>query len=117
MIDFVPRHIMPQIEECVNYYPTITDTGLLCSLLGIRNPMELTSHPMRGQIFENHVVAEMKKQTDIERHRTSLFFYRENRGVEVDLIKEKMIGVNYELYEIKSSKTYRADFSTNMKRA
>ncbi len=93
------------------------DTGLLCSLLGIRNPMELSSHPLRGQIFENHVVAELKKQTDIERHRTSLFFYRENRGVEVNLIKEIMIGVNYELYEIKSSKTYRADFSANMKKA
>ncbi|WP_165156798.1 ATP-binding protein [Parabacteroides sp. ZJ-118] len=93
------------------------DTGLLCSLLGIRNPTELSSHPLRGQIFENHVAAEIRKQTDIERNRTALFFYRENRGVEVDLIKERMIGVNYELYEIKSSMTYRADFSANMKRA
>lgn len=93
------------------------DTGLLCSLLGIRNPDELASHPLRGQIFENYAVAEIRKQTDIERGRTSLFFYRENRGVEVDLIREKMIGTDYELYEIKSSKTYRADFTTNMKRA
>jgi len=93
------------------------DTGLLCSLLGIRNPEELASHPLRGQIFENHAVAEMKKQTDIERHRTHLFFYRENRGVEVDLIREKMIGFDYELYEIKSSKTYRSDFTANMKKA
>jgi len=93
------------------------DTGLLCSLLGIRNPEELAAHPLRGQIFENHAVAEMRKQTDIERLRTRLFFYRENRGVEVDLIREKMIGVNYELYEIKSSKTYRSDFTANMKKA
>jgi len=93
------------------------DTGLLCSLLGIRNPEELASHPLRGQIFENHAVAEMRKQTDIERNRTHLFFYRENRGVEVDLIREKMIGANYELYEIKSSKTYRSDFTANMKKA
>jgi len=93
------------------------DTGLLCSLLGIRNPEELASHPLRGQIFENHVVAEMRKQTDIERNRTHLFFYRENRGVEVDLIREKMIGANYELYEIKSSRTYRSDFTANMKKA
>ncbi len=93
------------------------DTGLLCSLLGIRNPEELASHPLRGQIFENHAVAEMRKQADIERHRTHLYFYRENRGVEVDLIKEKMIGDNYELYEIKSSKTYRSEFTVNMKKA
>ena len=93
------------------------DTGLLCSLLGIRNPEELAAHPLRGQIFENHVVAEMKKQIDIERHRTSLFYYRENRGVEVDLIKEYMTGVDYELFEIKSSKAFRADFTANMKKA
>lgn len=93
------------------------DTGLLCSLLGIRNPEELASHPLRGQIFENYAVAEMRKQTDIEHRRASLFFYRENRGVEVDLIKEKMLGVDYELYEIKSSKSYRSDFIANMKKA
>jgi len=93
------------------------DTGLLCSLLGIRNPDELASHPLRGQIFENYAVAEMKKRADIERRRYSLLFYRENRGVEVDLIKENMIGADYELYEIKSSKTYRSDFSANMKKA
>lgn len=93
------------------------DTGLLCSLLGIHNPDELTSHPLRGQIFENYAVAEMRKRADIERHRTSLYYYRENRGTEVDLVREVMIGSNYELYEIKSSKTFRADFTANMKKA
>ena len=38
------------------------DTGLLCFLLGIENEQQLATHPLRGAIFENYVVAEMMKQ-------------------------------------------------------
>ena len=37
------------------------DTGLLCQLLGIRDATQIVSHPLRGAIFENHVVAEVAK--------------------------------------------------------
>lgn len=93
------------------------DSGLLCSLLGIRNPEELAGHIMRGQIFENYAVAEMRKEADIHHRKSSLYFYRENRGIEVDIVKENMFGVDNSLYEIKSSKTFRSEFMSNMKRA
>lgn len=93
------------------------DSGLLCSLLGIRNPEELAGHLMRGQIFENYAVAEMRKEADIHHRKSSLYFYRENRGIEVDIVKENMFGVDNSLYEIKSSKTFRSEFMSNMKRA
>jgi hypothetical protein len=35
-------------------------TSLLCRLLGIRNTDDLRSHPLRGAIFENLVIAERR---------------------------------------------------------
>jgi uncharacterized protein len=34
------------------------DTGLLCSLLGLRKAADLASHHLRGSIYENYVIAE-----------------------------------------------------------
>lgn len=93
------------------------DSGLLCSMLGIRTPEELSGHIMRGQIFENFAMAEMRKQSDISHRKSTLYYYRENRGIEVDIVKENMFGTDISLYEIKSSKTFRSEFMTNMKRA
>ena len=42
------------------------DTGLVCWLLGVREPAQLRSHPLRGPIFETWVVSETMK------HRTNL---------------------------------------------
>ena len=37
------------------------DSGLVCHLLGIRSPEELRHHPLRGQVFESWVAAEVFK--------------------------------------------------------
>ena len=37
------------------------DTGLLCWLLGIQAAEQLTTHPLRGNIFETFILAELKK--------------------------------------------------------
>ncbi|MCO6439454.1 MAG: DUF4143 domain-containing protein [Phycisphaerae bacterium] len=37
------------------------DTGLVCWLLGIREPSQLRLHPLRGPIFETWVVSEVPK--------------------------------------------------------
>ncbi len=36
----------------------LSDTGLLCHLLGIREPEHLTAYPLRGAVFETMVVNE-----------------------------------------------------------
>ncbi|MDA8273381.1 MAG: DUF4143 domain-containing protein [Deltaproteobacteria bacterium] len=35
------------------------DTGLLCYLLRIKNPDDVLTHSMKGQIFENFVFLEL----------------------------------------------------------
>ena len=83
------------------------DTGLLCQLLGIRDAGQIVSHPLRGAIFENHVVAEIVKSY-LHHHRTPpLFFWRDRTGREIDLLIEES-GHLYPV-EIKSGHTLSSD--------
>lgn len=92
-----------------------SDTGLLCSLLSIENPDMLSRHPLRGQIFENMAVSAMVKQQANAGRRVNLYFYRENRGIEVDVVQPAGDG-SLRLYEIKGGRTLRPDYSDNMKK-
>lgn len=84
------------------------DTGLLCHLLGVRSPDELTRHPLRGPIFENMVVAELARAAWHKGQTPRLTFYRDQRGLEVDVVAEQsgeLIAI-----ETKSGKTIGGDF-------
>ena len=65
------------------------DAGLACWLLGIRNPQQLRSHPLRGPIFETWVVSEILKYRSNEGITRGLSFYRDKNGAEVDLVIER----------------------------
>lgn len=84
------------------------DTGLLCHLLRIENELQLASHPLRGAIFENFVVAEAYKQLTNRGKEPALYFYRDSSQHEVDLLLQR--GYQYEAYEIKSSQTFTREF-------
>ena len=83
------------------------DTGLLCQLLGIREAAQIVSHPLRGAIFENHVVAEVAKAYLHHRRTPPLFFWRDRTGHEVDLLIEEA-DLLYPV-EIKSGNTMSPD--------
>jgi predicted AAA+ superfamily ATPase len=83
------------------------DTGLLCQLLGIRETDQIVSHPLRGAIFENYVVAEVAKAYLHHRRTPPLFFWRDRTGHEVDLLIEKAT-LLYPV-EIKSGNTMSPD--------
>lgn len=90
-----------------------TDTGLLCFLLGITTADQLSTHPLRGAIFENLVVTEMIKEEFNNAEIPNLYFYRENSGREVDILRDD--SGSYDLYEVKSSSTFNPAFMNNMK--
>ena len=64
------------------------DAGLACWLLGIREPGQLRSHPLRGAVFENWVVSEVVKHRANRGHARGLWFYRDRNGAEADLVIE-----------------------------
>ncbi len=88
------------------------DTGLLCSLLGLNNPAQLTNHYLRGAIFENFIIGEYLK---IKRHQgasPNIYFWKDNSGNEVDLLIDN--GGRLTAVEIKSGTTINQDFFKNL---
>ena len=79
------------------------DTGLVCWLLGIREPEQLATHPLRGAIFETWVVSEVAKHRANRGLTGGLSFYRDRNGAEVDLVIEHPSGLS--LVEAKSAAT------------
>ena len=64
------------------------DTGLLCFLLGFRQPADLPTHALWGAVWENFVVSETRKHLLAASQRPSMWFWRTAHGTEVDLLVE-----------------------------
>lgn len=84
------------------------DSGLACSLLGIRQTSELTNSHFRGALFENYVVSELMKKKFNSGSSTNLFYWRDNKGVEIDLLLDD--GKTLIPIEIKSAQTFQEDY-------
>ena len=89
------------------------DTGLVCFLLGIETPEQLTTHPLRGAIFENYVMLEFLKNRYNAGKSNNLFFYRDKSQREIDIVQQ--FGYQYRAYEIKSATAFHSDFFNNLK--
>lgn len=90
------------------------DVGLLCWLLGINVSKELSVHPLRGQIFENLIIADAYKYFCNQGRVPSLYFWRDNKGLEVDLLFEQ--GNQLHPVEIKSGATIVSNMFKNIKK-
>ncbi|MBI2982089.1 MAG: DUF4143 domain-containing protein, partial [Deltaproteobacteria bacterium] len=88
------------------------DTGLLCYLLKIQTPEQLSDHPSRGSIFENWVISETMKSYYNRGEEPPLYFWRDAKGHEVDLIIDK--GTSLYPIEIKSASTFDPSFTSNL---
>jgi predicted AAA+ superfamily ATPase len=90
----------------------LMDSGLACHLLGIRDPGQLSVHPLRGAVFESWVASEILKARFHRGRQADLYHLREDRGLELDLVVEAagaVIGV-----EVKSGATVAGDFFAHL---
>jgi hypothetical protein len=90
------------------------DTGVAARLMGIEHPAQLATHPLRGMLFENWVVAELMKVRCHSARRPNLFFWRDNTGLEVDALQED--AGRLRPIEIKSGATFTPEWMTGLKR-
>lgn len=88
------------------------DTALVCYLLGIRNDLQLKTHPLRGHIFESMVVSELIKIRTNQGMDINLFYWRDKTGHEIDIIIDQ--GTELIPLEIKSGMTLNHDFFKNI---
>jgi predicted AAA+ superfamily ATPase len=104
----------PRIRQQVIKSPKLffTDTGLMCYLMRISSTEQLWLHPLRGEIFENYVIGEIYKEIIHRNLNVELFFYKESRGIEIDLLIKK--GQNMLAIEIKSTKTFNNRLLNNL---
>lgn len=84
------------------------DVGLAAYLLGAESELHINRHPLRGNLFENLVVIEALKYRYNRARRSNLYFWRDAKGNEVDLLLE--VGGEVVPVEIKSGATISEDF-------
>jgi uncharacterized protein len=89
------------------------DTGVLCYLLNIKTEAELIEHSLYGSIFENFIINEKLKKYLNKGEEANAYFWQDTNGKEVDLILE--YSNKLDIFEIKSSKTPKSDFTKNIK--
>lgn len=89
------------------------DTGLVSSLLGLKTEEQLSTHYLRGELFENMVITEHVKQYYNEGREPNFSFWRDSNQNEVDLLIEE--GANLRAIEIKSAATLKSEFFRGLK--
>ncbi len=89
------------------------DTGLVCSLLNISSPEQLSKHYLRGSIFESFIISEFIKHKYNRGQRANIYYWRNKTGQEIDLLFEE--GSRLIPMEIKSGQTVTADYFKGLK--
>jgi len=84
------------------------DTGLVCSLLGIKRKEEINHHWAKGALFENLVIADMMKNHFNRTQIPPLYFWRDSTGNELDCLIEE--GGKLKSVEVKSGTTIHQDY-------
>lgn len=85
------KNINLRITKAPKIY--VNDTGLLCHLLGVDFQHLKNNRILAGQIFENFVVNELKKQITWSTMKPDIFHFRTSSGREVDIILENNQGL------------------------
>jgi len=84
------------------------DVGLAAWMLGIHTFEQIQFHAQRGALFETFVVTEFLKNRFNRGLTSNLYYWRDSKGLEVDLILEN--GEQLRAVEIKSGQTIAEDF-------
>lgn len=101
-----------RVIKSPKYY--FTDTGLLCFLLNIETPEQVTRDPLVGSLFECLVVLEALKSRYNRARTPNLYFFRDSHGNEIDLLHaagRERVGI-----EVKSSATFHPSFKKGLAR-
>lgn len=83
------------------------DTGLLCHLLKLNNSEMIISHPVKGNLFENMMIAEYVKKMHHYNTPNDIWFWRDASGNEIDLLIQSP--PKLELVEFKATQTITPD--------
>ena len=89
------------------------DTGVACSLLGIREEDQVRLHYMKGSLFENLIINEFIKRNFNRGENRQPYFWQDNHGNEIDCLLVN--GERVTPIEVKSGKTMSTSYFDNLK--
>ena len=89
------------------------DTGLACSLLGIRDASQVGLHYLKGALFENLIINEFIKRNCHRGDNRQPYFWQDNHGKEIDCLL--VDGEHLTPVEIKAGKTLATSYFDNLK--
>lgn len=84
------------------------DVGLAAWLLGLETPEQVERDPLRGALYENLLIMEVVKSLLNQGKEPSLYFFRDAKGAEVDLLLSSA-GRHFKAIEIKSAATFQPE--------
>lgn len=103
-----------RVGQVINLASLGNDVGLAAFLLGIHTEEQASRDPLRGNLYDSLVIAEIVKGALNKGIRPEIYFFRDSRGNEVDfLIREKG---ELTPVEIKSAGTFSMDFVKGLNR-
>lgn len=88
------------------------DSGLLCHLLKIKTSEALLKNRLKGNIFENMVIAEFQKQNYHNYLNNEYYFWQDSHANEIDLLQPTDEG--FSVFEIKATQTVTPDLFKNL---
>ena len=100
------RNISKRLVKSPKLY--FYDVGLASFLINIENEKQIARDPLRGNLFENMVIAEALKYRLNQGKRSNLCFYRDSKGNEVDLLL--LNGSDIFPIEVKAGMTITRDY-------
>ena len=90
------------------------DTGLVSYLVGIKTMEQYDKGPMNGAIFENYIVAEIRKKNLHTVTGAELYYFRTSDKTEIDLIVDRKNSQDF--IEIKKTSTFSPKFVAPLKK-
>ena len=88
------------------------DSGLVCTLLGIKESKQIETHFMKGALFENLLISELNKLYNNQGIEAPTYFWRDKSGREIDCLVDN--GNDIIALELKASKTANLSFVKNL---
>jgi predicted AAA+ superfamily ATPase len=106
------RNLGKRVVKAPKLY--FVDAALAASLMGIQTAAQIAVHPLRGALFETLIVGEFLKARFNSGYPSNLYFWRDNVGLEVDLLIDEPEGLRP--VEIKSSATVTEDLFKGLRK-
>ncbi len=88
------------------------DVGLLTHLLQIRRSDELAVNRLKGNIFENFVIANFQKFNENQYQHLTYYFWQDHNGLEIDLLLKTANA--FDAYEVKATQTLSSALFKNL---